>query len=148
MVFVACPGHIMGMKRSIILLSLLVLFVGCTSESKRVWFVDSPDGKTVTLPLTLKFGVEGMDLVPAGERPNDSKSGHHHIVVDGDAIAFGTIINMDNPKWLHYGKAQTEATLTAKELPKGKHKLTLQFADWEHKSYGPTLSKTINIVVE
>ena len=60
----------------------------------------------------------------------------------------GTIITMDNPKWLHYGKAQTEATLTAKELPKGKHKLTLQFADWEHKSYGPTLSKTINIVVE
>ena len=130
------------------LVPLLLVFLGCTSDSRRVWFIDSPDGKTVTLPLTLKFGVAGMDLVPAGERANDPLAGHHHVIVDGDAIAYGTIITMDNPKWLHYGKAQTEATLTEKDLPKGKHKLTLQFADWEHKSYGPTLSETITVTVK
>lgn len=143
----ASLGHIGAMKRMLLLPLVFVIF-GCSSESKRVWFIDSPDGQTVTLPLTLKFGVEGIDLVPAGERPNDPGAGHHHIIVDGDAIAYGTIITADNPKWLHYGKAQTEATLTEKELPKGKHKLTLQYGDWEHKSYGPTLAQTITVTVK
>lgn len=140
-------GHIGVMKR-MLLLPLVFVFFSCSSRSVRVWFIDSPDGQTVSLPLTLKFGVEGIDLVKAGERPNDLTAGHHHIIIDGDAIAYGTIITADKPKWLHYGKAQTEATLTEKELSKGKHKLTLQYGDWEHKSYGPSLSQTITVTVK
>ena len=41
-------------------------------------------------------------------------------------------------------KGQTEAVL---DLPPGDYKLTLQFADGLHRSYGKDLSATINIKV-
>ena len=44
----------------------------------------------------------------------------------------------------HFGKGQTEATLN---LPQGDYRLTLQFADGLHRSYGEKLSATINIKV-
>jgi hypothetical protein len=42
-------------------------------------------------------------------------------------------------------QAQTEAELT---LPPGKHKLTLQFAKYDHSSYGKAYAKTINVTVK
>jgi hypothetical protein len=44
----------------------------------------------------------------------------------------------------HFGKGDTEAVL---DLPPGNYKLTLQFADGLHRSYGKDLSATINIKV-
>jgi hypothetical protein len=44
----------------------------------------------------------------------------------------------------HLGKGQTEADL---ELPPGEYKLTLQFADGLHRSYGKERSATIRIKV-
>jgi hypothetical protein len=48
-------------------------------------------------------------------------------------------------KLLHFGKGQTETTLT---LPPGKHTLELVFADYLHQSFDPPLhSKKITITV-
>jgi hypothetical protein len=44
----------------------------------------------------------------------------------------------------HFGKGQTSADI---ELSSGTHKLTLQFADAEHRSYGPEYSDEIVIEV-
>lgn len=137
------------MKRTLILLLPLLFAVGCSSESKSVSFVNLKDGQTIKLPFTVKFKVEGMKLVKKNELIDDKGAGHHHLIIDGDAIPHGTIISADKPlKWIHYGGAQTEGELTDKHLSKGKHKLTLQFGDAVHSSYGPTLAKTINITVE
>lgn len=46
---------------------------------------------------------------------------------------------------IHYGKGQTEDNV---KLTPGKHKLTLQFADGAHRSYGESLSSSINIIVK
>jgi hypothetical protein len=46
---------------------------------------------------------------------------------------------------LHFGKGQTTAII---DLPHGKHRLTLQFADGIHRSYGSKLSATIEITVK
>jgi len=44
----------------------------------------------------------------------------------------------------HYGKAQSEGEL---ELEPGKHKITLQFANAYHVSYGKEFAKTITVNV-
>jgi hypothetical protein len=49
-------------------------------------------------------------------------------------------------KIVHFGKGQTETTLT---LAPGKHTLELLFADYTHLSFDPPLhSKKITITVE
>ena len=46
---------------------------------------------------------------------------------------------------LHFGKGQTETDVT---LPPGSYKLTAQFANGAHQSYGKALSQTIRISVK
>ena len=45
----------------------------------------------------------------------------------------------------HFGKGQTESEVV---LPPGKYKLTLQFADGAHRSYGEQMRKTIEVTVK
>jgi len=56
---------------------------------------------------------------------------------EGEAIPF-------DAQHLHFGKAQTSADV---ELGKGKHTLTLQFANALHESYGPGLAKQVTVTV-
>ena len=108
----------------------------------KVFFVSPKDGETVKTKFTAKFAVEGMQVKPASDMtPN---TGHHHVIVDGAALAEGTVIPKDE-KNLHFGAGQTEAPLT---LKKGKHTLTLQFADGAHRSYGDKWSQTITVNVK
>jgi len=107
-----------------------------------VSFTAPMDGATVTSPFDVKFAVSGMEIKPLGDMtPN---TGHHHLLINTGPIPKGAPIPMDETH-LHYGKGQTEAKIT---LPPGKYKLTMQFGDGAHQSYGPALSKTINITVK
>lgn len=111
-------------------------------EGAKVFFANLEDGATVTSPVKIEFGVEGMEVEPAGEL-NEGK-GHHHIIIDGSALEAGTVVPADD-KNIHYGKGQTETEI---ELAAGEHTLTMQFADGYHQSYGPQMSATITVVVE
>ncbi len=114
----------------------------------KVFFIEPTDGAEIKgplvdgkVPLKVKMGVEGIDLVAAGEQKQGS--GHHHIIVDGDFVAMGTVVPKDDTH-LHYGKAQSEADIA---LAPGEHTLTMQFADGAHMSYGPQLSQSIKVKV-
>ena len=109
----------------------------------KVHFVWPQDESTVFAELPVVFGVDGMTVTPAGEAVEDSTRGHHHIIIDGQPLAAGTMVPMDE-KNIHFGKGQTETKL---KLTPGKHTLTLQFADGMHKSYGPKLASTITVNV-
>lgn len=111
-------------------------------EGAKVFFANLEDGQTVSSPLKIEFGVEGMEVEPAGEL-NEGK-GHHHIIINGSSLERGTVVPADSLN-IHYGKGQTETEL---ELPKGTHTLTMQFADGYHQSYGEQLSATISVTVE
>jgi hypothetical protein len=112
------------------------------SSSPRVFFVAPENGATLSSPVKVKMGVEGMTVEKAGTlKPG---TGHHHIIVNSSSIAEGAVVPADS-QHIHFGGGQTETELT---LPPGKHKLTLQFADGMHKSYGEDLSATIEITVE
>lgn len=108
----------------------------------RVFFESPEDGAVVKSPVKMRFGVEGMEVRPAGELVE--KTGHHHLVVGPAGIPEGTMVPSDE-KHIHFGKGQTEAEL---ELPPGEHKLTMQFADGNHTSYGEVMATTITVTVE
>jgi len=108
----------------------------------KVFFVEPKDGAKVTSPVHVKFGVEGMDVKPAGDAsPN---SGHHHLIINGTGIEQGQAVPKDETH-IHYGKGQMEDDL---KLAPGQYTLTLQFADQNHLSYGPQLTSTIHITVK
>jgi hypothetical protein len=104
--------------------------------------VEPLDNAEVSSPFVVKFGVKDLEVAPAGEiKPN---SGHHHLLINLDSIAPGENIPADE-KHIHFGKGQTETSLT---LDPGTYKITLQFANGAHQSYGPALSKSISVVVK
>lgn len=111
-------------------------------EGAKVYFVNLADGDAVQSPFKVEFGIEGMDIEPAGELIPGT--GHHHIIIDGGPINKGVVVPADSLN-IHYGKGQTEAELN---LPKGEHTLTLQFADGYHQSYGKQMSATVLIQVD
>lgn len=112
------------------------------AQSPSVSFVQPKDGATVTSPFRVKFAVVGMEVQPAGAVvPN---GGHHHLLIDRDAIGKAQPIPFDD-NHLHFNKGQTE---TEVKLPPGQYKLTMQFADGAHQSYGEALSKTIRVTVK
>jgi hypothetical protein len=110
-----------------------------------VYFIAPRDGETIHGPVTVKFGLKGMGVAPAGVKFDNT--GHHHLLVDTDLSE----IKLDAPlpatdKILHFGKGQTETTLT---LAPGKHTLELLFADYLHIPFDPPLhSKKITITVD
>ncbi len=109
----------------------------------KVFIVSPKNGATVTSPFTVTFGIKGMTLAPAGS--TDPNTGHHHLLIDIDPPADLTqpLPATDNIK--HFGKAQTETTLT---LTPGKHTLQLLLADGNHIPHKPpVLSKKITITV-
>jgi len=130
------------MKTMLILISLLL--GSSVYASEKVFFTEPKDQATVGQNFHVKMGVEGRKICNAGQETPDKTCGHHHIIVDGAAMAAGQVLPADATH-LHYGKGQTEADLNLKP---GTHKLTLQFADFAHRSYGEALSQTITVNVK
>jgi hypothetical protein len=139
--------------RNLALMTLVVLLVasGCTKSSapvssKRVFFVSPHDGDKVPSTFEVVFGVEGMKVRPAMEDPNDKTSGHHHLLIDNEKgyNETGEIVLKDE-KNIHFGKGETQTTVT---LTPGTHKLSLQFADGAHRSYGKEMSASITVTVQ
>jgi len=113
-------------------------------EGARVYFKNLKNGATVLSPLKVEFGVDHIKIDTAG--PVVAGSGHHHLFVDAeDSLAAGTVIPKD-PSHLHFGKGQVH--VDSLKLAPGKHKLTLQFADGLHRSYGGKLATTVNVTVK
>ncbi len=140
------------MKRLFLALGLVSIAVFAMAQQRvapapdaEVYIVAPQNGATIHGPVTVRFGLKGMGVAPAGVKFDNT--GHHHLLVDTD---FGSV-KLDAPlpatdKILHFGKGQTETTLT---LPPGKHTLELVFADYLHTSFDPPLhSKKVTITVE
>lgn len=108
----------------------------------KVYFKNLKDGQSVTSPVKIDMGADGIKVDTAGVvKPG---VGHHHLLIDADPTPSGTVVGKDSTH-IHFGKAQTEATIP---LTPGKHKLTLQFADGIHRSYGSQLTSSITVNVK
>ena len=108
-----------------------------------VYFISPENGETLSGPVTVRFGLRGMGVAPAGTQAEGT--GHHHLIVDAPLPPAGQPIPND-AKHLHFGKGQTEATL---ELAPGKHTLQLLVGDHSHVPHEPVVaSEVITITVE
>jgi len=115
------------------------------APNAEVYIISPQSGATVHGPVTIRFGLKGMGVAPAGVKFENT--GHHHLIVDTDFSELKLAAPLPaTDKILHFGKGQTETTLT---LAPGKHTLELVFADYLHMSFDPPLhSKKITITVE
>jgi Domain of unknown function (DUF4399) len=116
---------------------------GMQAPGQQVFFVGIADGAVVSSPVKVKFGVTGLTVKPALEDIENKNAGHHHLLVNLDSLPEGQAIPFTD-QHIHFGKGQTEADVI---LPPGRYKLTMQFANGAHVSYGKRLSQTISITV-
>ena len=119
--------------------------VNSTSPANaKVYFIAPVDGQTVSSNFTVKFGLNGMGVSPAGiEKKN---TGHHHLLIDTDILPdLGTPLPATD-KIKHFGGGQTETQLS---LSPGKHTLQLVLGNHHHIPHSsPVISKKITILVK
>lgn len=114
-----------------------------SAKGAEVYFISPADGATVSSPVTVKFGLKGMGIAPAGIQFENT--GHHHLIVDAELPPAGAPIPTD-ANHVHFGKGQSETTL---ELKPGKHTLQLLLGDFGHVPHDPVVaSKKITITVK
>ena len=112
-------------------------------EGVVLYLIAPKDGDKVASPVTVRFGLKGMGIAPAGIAFPDT--GHHHLLIDSAPPPFDRPIPADE-RHLHFGKGQTEAAVT---LAPGRHRLQLLLGDHLHIPHEPpVLSAPITITVE
>ena len=134
----------------LIVISTFFVIIGSTfagtpsPDGAEVYIISPTDGETVSSPVTIRFGLKGMGVAPAGiDKPN---TGHHHLLIDvKDGPALDSPLPAD-AQHIHFGGGQTEATV---ELSPGKHTLQLIMGNQNHIPHEPpVMSKGITIVVK
>jgi len=110
------------------------------------YIINLKNGDTVTSPFKVQFGLtSNMGVAPAGV--DKENVGHHHLLIDTTLTAEEmTQPLISDAQHIHFGKGQTEATVT---LPQGKHTLQLVLGDWTHVPHNhPVMSDRITITVQ
>lgn len=113
-------------------------------EGAEVYFIAPSDGETIEGPVTVKMGLRGMGVAPAGV--DIARTGHHHLLVNLplEEVDLGASLPFSD-QTRHFGGGQTEAVL---DLPSGTHTLQLLFMDYRHISFDPAVvSDRITITV-
>ena len=109
----------------------------------QLYFIAPKDGESVTGPVTVRFGLRGMGVAPAGVAFENT--GHHHLLIDAELPALDRPVPAD-ANHVHFGKGQTEGVVT---LAPGRHRLQLLLADHLHIPHDPPVtSKPITITVQ
>ena len=114
-------------------------------DGATVYIISPESGASVSGPVTVVFGLEGMGVAPAGvEKEN---TGHHHLLIDVDP----STIDPDSPlpaddNHRHFGGGQTQ---TSVELAPGEHTLILLLGDQNHIPHNPpVISEPVTITVQ
>ena len=116
------------------------------AKKLRVFFIEPKNNATVTSPVHMKFGSEGIDIsaVPPGDlketRPGKA---HYHVGIDQDCLPSGKNIVKGTPSWVHFGDGKD---VFDSQLTPGKHKLALQLGDDLHNTIpGACQVITVNV---
>ena len=116
------------------------------AKKPRVFFIEPKDNATVTSPVQMKFGSEGIEIaaVPKGDltttRPGVA---HYHVGIDEDCLPAGKAIVKGTPSWVHFGDG---SNVFESQLAPGKHKLALQLGDDLHVTMPGTCTViTVNV---
>jgi hypothetical protein len=112
-------------------------------ENALTYFLSPENGATVTSPFTVRFGLRGMGVAPAGV--TNANTGHHHLLIDVETLPPDNLPIPNDANHRHFGLGQTETELT---LPAGQHTLQLVLGDALHIPHQPPVrSEKITITV-
>src|ERR1051326_3715985 len=119
---------------------------GKASTKPRVFFIEPKNNATVSSPVHMKFGSEGIEIaaVPPGDvttaRPGKA---HYHVGIDQNCLPPGKNIVKGTPSWVHFGDGKD---VFDTQLTPGKHKLALQLGDDLHNTLpGACQVITVNV---
>lgn len=114
-------------------------------DDARAYIISPADGDTLSNPVTIVFGLEGMGVAPASVEMD--MTGHHHLLINTDPSTLDLDTSLPaTDQVVHFGGGQTQVT---KDLPVGTHTLQLLLGDWSHVPHDPpVLSDVITIIVE
>ncbi len=108
------------------------------------YFISPAQGEHVSSPVTVRFGLAGMGVAPAGVMRDNT--GHHHLIIDTESLPDLSSPLPADDRHRHFGNGQTEVKL---ELPSGTHTLRLILGDGEHRPHlPPVFSDLIRIHVK
>ena len=112
-------------------------------EDAEVYIQSPEDGAEVTSPFTVRFGLRGMGVAPAGITAENT--GHHHLLIDVETMPPSNMPLPSSDNVRHFGLGQTETEL---DLPPGEHTLQLVLGDALHIPHDPPVrSQKITITV-
>lgn len=116
------------------------------AKKPRVFFIEPKNNATVSSPLHMKFGAEGIQIgaVPPGDvtkiRPGIA---HYHVGIDQGCLPSGKEIVKGTPSWVHFGDGKD---VFDTQLTPGRHKLALQLGDDLHVTMPGTCTViTVNV---
>lgn len=113
-------------------------------EAARAYIISPTEAQTVPETFTVKFGLVGMGVAPAGI--DQVGTGHHHLLIDVDELPELTEPLAATDHIRHFGGGQTETTLS---LPPGDHTLQILLGNYTHVPHNPpVLSEKIAITVQ
>ena len=113
-------------------------------EGAQAYIISPVDGATVPSSFTVRFGLNGMGIAPAGVDANNT--GHHHLLIDVEEQPDITEPLPANEHVKHFGAGQTETELT---LDSGEHTLQLILGNYAHIPHDqPVMSAPIKVIVE
>lgn len=142
------------MKYKLFFTAMTILIMSSTSYANELvsksppdatlYFISPVDGTTVSKTFTVKFGLSGMGVAPAGL--DKDNTGHHHLLIDMDELPDLTQPLAATDRIKHFGGGQTETELT---LSSGTHTLQLVLGNYLHIPHDkPVVSEKITITVE
>jgi hypothetical protein len=112
-------------------------------EGALTYLLSPANGAAVTSPFTVRFGLRGMGVAPAGV--TTPSTGHHHLLIDVATLPPDNLPIPNDANHRHFGLGQTEVELT---LPPGQHTLQLVLGDALHIPHQPPVrSEKITITV-
>jgi Domain of unknown function (DUF4399) len=127
----------------ILAISFNTAFAHGVAKNSSAFILSPKNNASVNSPVTIKFGVKGLLIAPAGV--NKHKAGHFHLLLDVQKeLSMGDPIPRDKHH-LHFDQGETQTTL---DLSPGKHTLQLVVGDEEHEPFEELISKKVTIVVK
>lgn len=113
----------------------------------RVFFIEPKSGATVSSPVHMKFGSEGIKIeaVPPGDVTSSRPGiGHYHIGIGVSCLPAGKTIVKGTPSWVHFGDGKSEFDV---QLTPGTHRIALQIGDDQHNTV-PGFCQMITLKVQ
>ena len=121
-----------------------VSIVSPSPEGAVAYIISPLDGETVGSTFTVRFGLKGMGVAPAGI--DKENTGHHHLLVDTEDMPDFSLPLPATETSLHFGGGQTETELS---LEPGTHTLQLVLGNYLHIPHDPpVVSEKITVTVK